>query len=114
MYLESVTIKVDEELKRRMEGVDENWSAYLRDAIRERVEREERWKAAKALLPKTPRVRKPREPKPAPRFKIVWAVAPHGAIATTTFPYKERAAAEAEAAKRGKGYTVTPLRQPMD
>ena len=50
MYLESVTIKVDEELKRRMEGVDENWSAYLRDAIRARVEREERRKAAKALL----------------------------------------------------------------
>jgi predicted transcriptional regulator len=49
MYLESVTIKVDEELKRRMEGIDENWSAYLRDAIRERVEREERKKAAAAL-----------------------------------------------------------------
>ena len=47
--MESVTIKVDEELNRRMEGVDENWSAYLRDAIRERVEREERRKAAKAL-----------------------------------------------------------------
>jgi len=50
MYLESVTIKVDEALKRRMEGVDENWSAYLRDAIRERVEREERRKAATALV----------------------------------------------------------------
>ncbi len=47
--MESVTIKVDEGLKRRMEGVDENWSAYLRDAIRERVEREERKRAARAL-----------------------------------------------------------------
>ena len=48
--MESVTIKVDEELKRRMEEVDENWSAFIRDAIRERVEQEERRKAAKALL----------------------------------------------------------------
>jgi len=48
--LESVTIKVDAELKRRMEGVDENWSAYLRDAIKERVEQEERRRAAAALL----------------------------------------------------------------
>jgi len=50
MYLETVTIKVDEELKRRMEVVKENWSAYLREAIRERVECEERRRAAEKLL----------------------------------------------------------------
>ena len=50
MLLETVTIKVDEELKRRMEGVNENWSAYLREAIRNRVEHEERRRAAERLL----------------------------------------------------------------
>jgi len=50
MYLETVTIKVDEELKRRMKEVKENWSAYLRDAIRRRVEREERARATGKLL----------------------------------------------------------------
>ncbi len=48
--MESVTIKVDEELKRKMETVKENWSAYLREAIRNRVEREERKQAAQQLL----------------------------------------------------------------
>lgn len=48
--MKTVTIKVDEELKRRMEGVKENWSAYLREAIRDRVEREERRRAAERLL----------------------------------------------------------------
>jgi hypothetical protein len=48
--LETVTIKVDEELKRRMESVEENWSAYLRDAIRKRIEQEQRRKAAERLL----------------------------------------------------------------
>jgi len=48
--LETVTIKVDEELKRRMEMVEENWSAYLRDAIRKRIEQEQRRKAAERLL----------------------------------------------------------------
>ena len=48
--LETVTIKVDEELKRRMETVEENWSAYLRDAIRKRIDEEQRRKAAETLL----------------------------------------------------------------
>jgi len=33
-----------------MTKVDENWSAYLRDAIRQRLEMEDRRKAAKRLL----------------------------------------------------------------
>jgi len=48
--LETVTIKVDEELKRRMDAVEENWSAYLRDAIRKRIDEEQRRKAAERLL----------------------------------------------------------------
>jgi predicted transcriptional regulator len=50
MYLESVTIKVDEELKRKMEATKENWSAYLREAIRMRIEQEERKSAAQQLI----------------------------------------------------------------
>jgi predicted transcriptional regulator len=48
--LETVTIKVEEDLKRKMEAIKENWSAYLREAIRRRVEQEERKKAAETLL----------------------------------------------------------------
>lgn len=48
--METVTIKVDEELKRRMDAVEENWSAYLRDAIRKRIDEEQRRKAAERLL----------------------------------------------------------------
>ena len=48
--METVTIKVEEDLKRKMEGIKENWSAYLRDAIRRRVEQEERKEAAEKLL----------------------------------------------------------------
>lgn len=46
----TVTIKVEPELKKRMSEVDENWSALLRDAIRERLEMEERRNAARRLL----------------------------------------------------------------
>jgi len=48
--METVTIKVEEDLKRKMEGIKENWSAYLREAIRRRVEQEERREAAEKLL----------------------------------------------------------------
>jgi hypothetical protein len=48
--MESVTFKVDEELKRKMEATKENWSAYLREAIRKRIEQEERRQAAEQLI----------------------------------------------------------------
>ena len=48
--METVTIKVDVELKRRMDAVEENWSAYLREAIRKRIDEEQRRKAAGRLL----------------------------------------------------------------
>ena len=50
VFLVKVAIRVDPELKERMKKVDENWSAYLRDAIRQRLEMEERRKAARKLL----------------------------------------------------------------
>jgi predicted DNA-binding protein len=48
--LDTITFKVDEELKKSMEGIEENWSAFLREAIRRRVEHEEQRKAAEKLL----------------------------------------------------------------
>jgi predicted transcriptional regulator len=48
--LRTVTVKVDEELKRKMNIVKVNWSEYIREAIQRRVELEERRNAAKKLL----------------------------------------------------------------
>ena len=71
--------------------------------------------AAKAAKkPATPRVRKPRAPKAPPRLKIIWGVAPHGGVPSTTYPYAERARADAEVARKGSGWVVTPVRVPME
>lgn len=48
--LRTVTVKVDDKLRRRMASVSINWSKYIRKAIAERVEREERRQAAVQLL----------------------------------------------------------------
>ena len=50
MLLRTVTVKVDEELKKKMSVVKVNWSEYIRETIRRRVELEERRSAAKKLL----------------------------------------------------------------
>jgi len=50
MLLGTVSIKVDEGLKRRMRSVRVNWSEYIREAIRRRVELEARKSAAEKLL----------------------------------------------------------------
>jgi predicted transcriptional regulator len=50
MLLYTVTVKVDEDLKRRMSVVRINWSEYIREAIRHRIELEERRGAAERLL----------------------------------------------------------------
>ena len=42
MLLGAVTVKVDEDLRRSMSQVKINWSDYIRDAIRRRVELEEK------------------------------------------------------------------------
>jgi hypothetical protein len=59
-------------------------------------------------------VRKPRTPPPPPRVKVVWAVGRTGSPPVKTFPYSERAAADAEAARVGKGAVVNPLKVPME
>jgi post-segregation antitoxin (ccd killing protein) len=46
----TITVKVDEKLRKRMAQVTINWSRYIRESIRERIEREERKRAAQELL----------------------------------------------------------------
>jgi len=50
MLLGTVSVKVDEGLKQRMRSVRVNWSEYIREAIRRRVELEARRSAAEKLL----------------------------------------------------------------
>ena len=75
-------------------------------------------KAAKAAKPKAPpkprAPRKPRAPKAPPRMKIVWAVGTTGSEPIATFPYRDRAAAEARAQKAGGGCRVLPLKVLME
>lgn len=61
-----------------------------------------------------PRKRTPREPKPPARLKVVWAVGDPGQVPVATFPYADRAAADAECAKRGKNCMVKPIKVPME
>ena len=46
----TVTIKVDEDLKRMMSKIKINWSEYIREAIKRRIELEQRREAARRLL----------------------------------------------------------------
>lgn len=48
--MRTITVKVDDRLRKRMALVTINWSRYVRQAIVERIEREERKKAAQGLL----------------------------------------------------------------
>ena len=48
--MRTVTVKLDDKLRKRMASVTINWSQYIREAIAERIEREERKKAAGRLL----------------------------------------------------------------
>jgi predicted transcriptional regulator len=48
--MRTITVKVDDELRKRMAQVNISWSRYIRMAIVERIEREERKKAAQAFL----------------------------------------------------------------
>jgi len=68
-------------------------------------------KAAKAKAPRKPRASSVKAPV---RVKIVWAVGRPGAAAVKSYPYPERAAADAEAVRLGKGCMVTPLKVPME
>lgn len=48
--MDTVTVKVAGDLKEKMQRIGINWSAYIRDAIRRRVELEERREAVERLL----------------------------------------------------------------
>lgn len=72
------------------------------------AEADARAKEKAAKPPAAPRVRKGRTPKAPPRMKIVWGVGPAGGAVAKTFPYPERAAADAEAAR--KSWIVTTQR----
>lgn len=48
--MHTVTVKVDEKLKKKMSTVKINWSEYVREAIRRRIQHEERRRAAEKLL----------------------------------------------------------------
>ncbi len=67
--------------------------------------------AKRAAKPAAPR--KPRAPPPPKRLKIVWAVGVPGEEPGRTFPYAQRAEADAEATRVGKGAVVRPLKVPM-
>jgi len=44
------TVRIDEETKRLMSGIDVNWSEVIRSAIRRRIEEERRKNLALAVL----------------------------------------------------------------
>jgi len=50
LTLRTVTVKVEDKLRKKMGSLPINWSQYIREAIAERIEREERRKAAEKLL----------------------------------------------------------------
>jgi len=60
-----------------------------------------------------PRVRKPRAPKPPVRMKIVWTIGEPGGVALKTFPYAERAAADAAAKAHAKFCLVKAMKVPL-
>ena len=95
----------------------------LRDLRAEAEAVEAREREAAARTPATPQRPKPQEetrrkPLSQPRMRIVWAVCDIGGRPVATFPYPEKAAAEAHAAQlkaRGKGdFFLRSLKEPMD
>ena len=50
MTISTITVKIDKKLKERMKEIRINWSEYIREAIRRRIELEERKKIAEKLL----------------------------------------------------------------
>jgi hypothetical protein len=83
-------------------------AAEAEAAMKEKAERKAKRETAAA------KVRSARPPKAPPRIKIVWAVGQPGLEPVKVFPYKERAEADAEAERRGKGCRVAPLKVPME
>jgi len=69
--------------------------------------------ARKPAAPRAPAKPRASSARPKPRIKVVWAVGKPGLEPVKTFPYKERAAADAESSKRGDDFRVVPLKVPM-
>jgi len=70
--------------------------------------------AKKARRAGPARPRKPRASRPPQRMMIVWSVGVPGLVPVKTFAYAERAAADADAERRGKGCVVRPVKVPME
>jgi Arc/MetJ-type ribon-helix-helix transcriptional regulator len=45
-----ITVRIPEELKKKMREIDINWSEYIRSAIEKKIEEEKRKNIAKAVL----------------------------------------------------------------
>lgn len=60
-----------------------------------------------------PRVRKPPKPKAPKRYKYVWSVGVPGGAATH-YGWADRASADADCAKRGKGCIVLQVKVEME
>lgn len=84
------------------------------DATRREREAEAE-RRAREPAPSRPRAGRP---EPTGRVKIVWAVQDGTGAIAATFPYADRRAAEADAAKRSEGgrhtYIVCPHKVPFD
>lgn len=50
MTTSTITVKIEKEIKEKMKEIKINWSEYIREAIRRRIELEERKKVAEKLL----------------------------------------------------------------
>lgn len=73
-------------------------------------------KKAAAVAAAAPRVRATpaSRAKVLPRLKVVWAVGRPGLEPAKTFPYLERADADADATRRGDDFRVVALKVPME
>ncbi|WP_199756750.1 hypothetical protein [Tautonia sociabilis] len=98
-------------------------SRSLRDLRAEAEAAEARAREAASRAPVTPSSPRPledsrRKPLSQPRMRVVWAVCDLGGRPVATFPYPQKAAAEAHAAQlkaRGKGdFFVRSVKEPMD
>ncbi|MBU7004157.1 MAG: hypothetical protein HXS50_01225 [Theionarchaea archaeon] len=50
MSTATITVKVDEDLKKKMKMIEINWSDYIRSSIRQKIDLEERKGAARNLI----------------------------------------------------------------
>ena len=70
--------------------------------------------AVAAAAPPRARATAASRAKPVPRLKVVWAVGRPGLEPAKTFPYLERADADADATRRGDDFRVVALKVPME